>query len=45
MTEQLAKQIIQEALNLAIQKGCYDLIAVSNIVSAIDVLNIKNNKK
>ncbi len=40
MNEELAKQVIKEALNLAIQKGCYDLVAVSNIVNAINVLNI-----
>jgi hypothetical protein len=45
MNEDVAKQVIKEALNLAIQKGCYDLIAVSNIISAINVLNITNNKK
>jgi hypothetical protein len=45
MNEDLAKQVIREAIDLAIKKGCYDLVAVSNIISAINVLNIKNNKK
>jgi len=45
MSEDLAKQVIKEAIDLAIRKGCYDLISVSNIISAINVLNITNNKK
>jgi hypothetical protein len=43
MDRKLANQIIYEALNLAIQKGCYDLIAVTNIVSALNVL--KSNQE
>jgi hypothetical protein len=38
MDKKLANQIVQEALNIAIQKGCYDLIAVRNIVSALNLL-------
>jgi hypothetical protein len=45
MNEELAKQVIKEALDLAIKKGCYDLVAVSNIINAINVLNITNKKK
>ena len=30
-----AHQIIAEALNIAIQKGCYGLVEVQNIVAAI----------
>lgn len=43
MNKELANQIINEALNLAIQKGCYDLIAVTNIVSALSLLNSQQN--
>jgi len=39
MTKELSIQIINEALNLAIQRGCYDLIAVTNIVKALEKLN------
>lgn len=34
----LAKQIISEALNIAISKGCYGLVEVSNIVKALEKL-------
>jgi hypothetical protein len=34
-----AKQIIVEALNMAIAKGCFGLIEVTNIVKALEVLN------
>ena len=30
-----AHQVIAEALNIAIQKGCYGLVEVQNIVAAI----------
>jgi hypothetical protein len=39
MDNKLAKQIVKEALNLAIAKGCFDLVQVSNIVKAIDFLD------
>jgi hypothetical protein len=39
MTNQLSKQIITEALNIAISKGCFNLIEVSNIVKAVEFLN------
>ena len=42
MTKELSIQIINEALNIAIQKGCFDLIAVTNIVSALTLLNNEN---
>ena len=34
-----SKQIIAEALNMAIAKGCFGLIEVTNIVKALEVLN------
>jgi hypothetical protein len=37
-TEQ-AIQILKEALNIAISKGCFGLLEVSNIVKALDYLN------
>ena len=43
MTKELANQIIHEALSLAISKGCYDLIAVTNIVNALNLLTNENN--
>ena len=43
MDKKLSIQIINEALNLAIQKGCYDLIAVTNIVNALTLLNNETN--
>lgn len=35
----IAKQIISEALNVAISKGCFNLIEVTNIVKAIEKIN------
>jgi hypothetical protein len=37
-TEQ-ALQILKEALNIAIAKGCFGLIEVTNIVKAVEFLN------
>jgi hypothetical protein len=37
-TEQ-ALQILKEALNIAIAKGCFGLIEVTNIVKALEFLN------
>ena len=39
MNNKTAKQIVNEALNIAINKGCFGLIEVSNIVKALDFLN------
>tara|TARA_R110000868_G_scaffold3103_2_gene20698 strand:- start:9731 stop:9889 length:159 start_codon:yes stop_codon:yes gene_type:complete len=39
MDNKTAKQILKEALNIAISKGCFGLIEVSNIVKAIEFLN------
>lgn len=36
MELKVAKQIISEALNIAIAKGCYGLVEVSNIVKALE---------
>ena len=38
MDNKTSKQIIKEALNIAISKGCFGLIEVSNIVKAIDFI-------
>jgi hypothetical protein len=34
-----AKQVIAEALHIAIAKGCYGLVEVQNIVKALEVIN------
>jgi hypothetical protein len=34
-----AKQVIAEALHIAIAKGCYGLLEVQNIVKALEVIN------
>jgi hypothetical protein len=39
MNNKTAKQIVNEALNIAISKGCFGLIEVTNIVKALDFLN------
>jgi len=39
MDNKTAIQIVNEALNIAIQKGCFGLLEVSNIVKAIEHLN------
>ena len=33
-----AKQIIAEALNIAIAKGCYGLVEVTNVVKALEII-------
>jgi hypothetical protein len=38
MDNKTSKQIIKEALNIAISKGCFNLIEVSNIVKAIEFI-------
>ena len=38
MELETAKQVITEALNLAMQKGCFGLIENTNIIRAIDVI-------
>jgi hypothetical protein len=39
MENKIAKQIISEALNIAIAKGCFNLIEVTNIVKALEKIN------
>jgi hypothetical protein len=39
MDNKTAKQIVNEALNMAISKGCFGLIEVTNIVKALEFLN------
>lgn len=39
MENKLAKQIVTEALHMAITKGCFGLVEVTNIVKAIEFLN------
>ena len=39
MTQENAKQVIAEALHIAIAKGCYGLVEVQNIVKALEVIN------
>jgi hypothetical protein len=39
MTPQLAKQVVNEALNIAISKGCYGLVETTNIVMALQFIN------
>lgn len=39
MDNKTAKQVVNEALNMAIAKGCFGLIEVTNIVKAIEFLN------
>jgi hypothetical protein len=34
-----AKQVIAEALHIAIAKGCYGLLEVQNIVKALETIN------
>lgn len=36
MDHKIALQIINEALNMAISKGCYGLVEVTNIVKALE---------
>ena len=43
MDNKTAKQIVTEALHIAITKGCYGLIEVTNIVKALEFLNNENN--
>jgi len=38
MELKVAKQVIAEALNIAIQKGCYNLVEVQNIVAALQAV-------
>ena len=39
MDNKTAKQIVNEALNMAIAKGCFGLVEVTNIVKAVEFLS------
>lgn len=39
MEQHVAKQLISEALNIAISKGCFNLTEVTNIVRALEKIN------
>lgn len=39
MDNKTAKQIVNEALHIAITKGCFGLVEVTNIVKALEFLN------
>jgi len=39
MDNKTAKQIISEAMNIAIAKGCFGLVEVTNIVKAVEFLS------
>jgi hypothetical protein len=39
MESNTAKQVIAEALHIAISKGCFGLVEVQNIVKALEVVN------
>ena len=43
MDNKTAKQIISEAMNIAIAKGCFGLVEVTNIVKAVEFLNDQPN--
>ena len=45
MEHSLALQVTTEALNIAISKGCYNLLEVTNIVKALDALYGNNVEK
>ncbi len=44
MTEQIALQILVEAINLAMTKGCYGVVENTNITNAITKLDELVNK-
>ena len=39
MKKETAIQIINEALNIAISKGCFGLVEVTNIVKAVELIS------
>ena len=39
MKKETAIQIINEALNIAIAKGCFGLVEVTNIVKAVEFIS------
>lgn len=40
MEENLAKQVIMEAIDMAMKKGCYGIVESTNIVKAVEALGI-----
>ena len=40
MEENLAKQVIMEAIDMAMKNGCYGVVESMNITKAIEVLKI-----
>lgn len=45
MDNKTAKQIVNEALNIAISKGCFGLVEVTNIVEAIKTINAEEHSE
>lgn len=43
MNRETAIQMVNEAMNIAIAKGCFGLLEVTNIVKALDFLNNQPN--
>lgn len=43
MDNKIAKQIVNEALNIAISKGCFGLVEVTNIVKAVEFISEQPN--
>ena len=39
METQNAKQVITEAMDIAISKGCFNLIQVNNIVKSLEIIH------
>ena len=39
MDNKTANQIVSEALHIAISKGCFGLVEVTNIVKALEFIN------
>jgi hypothetical protein len=39
MNPQLAKQVVKEALNIAISRGCYGLVETTNIIMALNFMD------
>lgn len=39
MEHSVALQVVAEALNIAIAKGCFNLVEVTNIVKALEEIN------
>lgn len=44
MEANLAKQVIMEAIDMAMKNGCYGIVESTNIVKAIEVLKINTKE-